>query len=70
MVSIALSCGKNTNYIIACMDFFSIFKKKLKTREYIQQNLIYEIRLRVFFYFLFLPYLFSIIMCSKQRVFF
>lgn len=60
----ALSCGKNTNYKIACMDFFYIFKKKTENREYIQQNLIYEMRL--FFYFLFLLYLFSIIMCSKQ----
>lgn len=66
MMPIALSCGKNRNYKIACMDFFYIFKKKIEnSREYIQQNLIYEMRLKYFF-FLFLLYLFSIIMCSKQ----
>ena len=41
MVPITLSCGKNTNYIIACMDFFYIFKKKLKTAENIYNKILF-----------------------------
>ena len=56
---IALSCGKNTNYKIACTDFFYIFKKKIEnSREYIQQNLIYEMRLKYFFLSFFAIFIF------------